>query len=100
MIPKGVKRLTISKGETCSFLTTGLAVAGDLSFYHLLAIVTLQKFTGKEIRDGILRSFNILNIKIKKTLKIACHLAKICLEAIFSTSFSITYLDMQQKLLV
>ena len=36
-----------------------------LSLDLLLAIVTLQKFTGKEIRDGILRSFNILNIKIE-----------------------------------
>ena len=67
MVPKGVKRLTISKEETCSFLTIGLSVAGLLSFDYLLAIVTLHKFMGKEIRDGILRSFNIFNIKIKNT---------------------------------
>ena len=64
---RGVKWLTMSKEETGSFLTIGLAVAGVLSFDHLLAIVTLQKFMGKEIRDGILRSFNIFNIKIKNT---------------------------------
>ena len=67
MVPKGVKQLTISKGEIGSFLTISLSVAGLLSFDRLLAIVTLQKFTGKEIRDSILGSFNILNIEIKNT---------------------------------
>ena len=65
MVPKGVKRLTISKGETGSFLTIGLVVAGDLSFDLLLAIGTLQKFTGKEIRDRIVGTLNIFNMKIK-----------------------------------
>ena len=52
--------------EAGSFLTICLKVSvGCLSLDLLLAIVTLQKFMGKEIRDGILRSFNILNIKIE-----------------------------------
>ena len=63
-----VKQLAISIGETSSFLTICLEVSVRwLSLDLLLAIVTLQKFTGKEIRDGILRSFNIFNIKIKNT---------------------------------
>ena len=40
----------------------------------------------------------IYSISKSKTLKIACHLAKICLEAIFSTSFSITYLALLQSI--
>ena len=69
MVPKGVKWLTISREETCSFLTSGLSVAGLLSLDRLLAMVTLQKFMGKKIRDNILRSFDIFNIEIKKHLK-------------------------------
>ena len=84
MVPKGVSRLTIFKEEIGSLLTSGLSVARLLSLDRLLAMVTLQKF--KEIRDIILRSFNIFNIEIK-TLKIACHLAKICFEAIFQHLF-------------
>ena len=66
MVPRVVKRLVISRGEAGSFLKICLEVsAGWLSLGFLLAVVTLQKFTGKEIRDRILRSFNIFNIKIK-----------------------------------
>ena len=69
MVPKGVKRLAISMGEAGSFLTICLAVsaAGCLSFDHLLAIVALQKFMSKKIRDSILGSFNIFNIKVENT---------------------------------
>ena len=42
-------------------------VAGCLSLDLLLAIVALQEFTSKEIKDDILRTFNIFNIKIKNT---------------------------------
>ena len=59
----------MSTGEVGSYLTSGLgvSVAGCLSFDLLLAIVALQEFMGKEIRDIILRVFNIFNIKIKNT---------------------------------
>ena len=68
MVPREVKQLAISIGEAGSFLTICLEVStGCLSLDLLLAIVALQKFTSKEIRDGILESFNIFNIKIKNT---------------------------------
>ena len=69
MVPKGVKRLAISMGEADTFLTICLVVfaAGYLSFDLLLAIVALQKFTSKKIRDSILGSFNIFNIKVENT---------------------------------
>ena len=40
----------------------------------------------------------IYSISKSKTLKIVCHLAKICFEAIFSTSLSITYLALLQSM--
>ena len=99
IVPKAVKRLAMSTREAGSYLTGCLevSVVGCLSFDLLLAIVALQEFTSKEIRNSIFRTFNIFNIKIK-TLKIACHRAKICFEAIFSTSFSITYLALLQSI--
>ena len=67
MVPKGVNQLTFSREEIGSFFTGGLSMAGLLSLDRLLAMVTLQKFTDKKIRDNILRSFYIFNIKIKNT---------------------------------
>ena len=70
MVPSMVKQLAISIGEAGSFLTIFLEVSARcLSLDLLLAIVTLQKFMGKEIKDGILGSFNIFNINLKKHLK-------------------------------
>ena len=70
--------------------------AGCLSFDLMLAFMALQKFTSEKIRDRVLRTFSIFNIKIK-ALKIPCHLAKICFEAMFSTPFFITYLALLQS---
>ena len=67
MVPKGVNWLTISREKIGSFLTNGLSVVELLSLDRLLAMMALHKFTGKKIRDNILRSFDIFNIKIKNT---------------------------------
>ena len=40
----------------------------------------------------------IYSMSKSKTVKIACHLAKICFEAMFSTSFTITYLALLQSI--
>jgi hypothetical protein len=87
---------------TSSGLISGSLFGGTLleevaTFLKFLpAIFVLQKFTSEEVRDRILASCNIFNFKIKKILNIDCHLAKMCFDAIFSTSFSkIYFADLQ-----
>jgi hypothetical protein len=55
-----------------SSLTSGSLLGGILleeeAFLEFLPVIfVLQKFTGEEVRDRILASFNILNFKIKNT---------------------------------
>jgi hypothetical protein len=64
--------LTSWLGVTSSSLISGSLLGGTLlevaAFLEFLpAIVVLQKFTGEEVRDRILASFNIFNFKIKNT---------------------------------
>jgi len=59
-------------GEVSGLATKGLLIGGLLTIFHfprsfLLAMAALQKFTSEKIRDGIINSFNIFNIKIKNT---------------------------------
>ena len=53
-------------------MTIWLLLSGVLSLDLLLAIMTLQKFTGKEIRNGILGSFNIFDKVTDKVGGITC----------------------------
>ena len=53
-------------------MTIWLLLSGILSLDLLLAIMTLQKFTGKEIRNGILGSFNIFDKVTDKVGGITC----------------------------
>ena len=56
----------IGSGFISGSLLDGILL--EVAFLAFLpAIFTLQKFTGKEVRDGVLASFNIFNFKIKNT---------------------------------
>ena len=49
-------------------LLGGILLEVEVAFLAFLpAIFILQKFTGKEVRDGVLASFNIFDFKIKNT---------------------------------
>jgi hypothetical protein len=58
-------------GEDSGLVTKDMLIGGLTIFpfpqSFLLAMVALQKFTSEKIRDGIINSFNIFNIKIKNT---------------------------------
>jgi hypothetical protein len=86
----------VASGEDFNLMARGWLASFPFPHSFLLAMVALQKFTSEKIRDEIINSFNIFNFKIKKTLKMACHLANICFKAMFSTSFfKIYFLDLQ-----
>jgi hypothetical protein len=84
------------------FKTKDLESIFSLSF--LLAIVALQKFTDEKIRNRIVRTFNVFNIKIKRTQNslpsgknlFGCSILNIFFQNIFSR-FTI---NSQQKFLV
>jgi hypothetical protein len=84
------------------FKTKDLESIFSLSF--LLAIVALQKFTDEKIRNRIVRTFNVFNIKIKNTQNslpsgknlFGCSILNIFFQNIFSR-FTI---NSQQKFLV
>ena len=58
----------ISSGFISGSLLDGILLEVEVVFLAFLpAIFTLQKFTGKEVRDGVLASFNIFDFKIKNT---------------------------------
>ena len=60
-------------------------------WYYFLFKNSLVRKSGKELEEHLIKS--ILKFK---TLKIACHLEKICLEARFLTSFyKISFVDLQ-----
>ena len=57
-----------SSGFISGSLLGGILLEVEVAFLAFLpAIFILQKFTGKEVRDGVLASFNIFNVKIKNT---------------------------------
>ena len=59
---------------------------GWVAFLGAMILWILQNFMIEKIRDRVVFSFNIFILKIK-ILKIACHMVKICLEAIFLPFF-------------
>jgi hypothetical protein len=57
-----------NSGFISGSLLGGILLEVEVAFLAFLpAIFILQKFTGKEVRDGVLASFNIFNFKIKNT---------------------------------
>ena len=57
-----------NSGFISGSLLGGILLDVEVAFLAFLpAIFILQKFTGKEVRDGVLASFNIFNLKIKNT---------------------------------
>jgi hypothetical protein len=57
-----------NSGFISGSLLGGILLEVEVAFLAFLpAIFILQKFTGKEVRDGVLASFNIFNLKIKNT---------------------------------